>query len=154
MLRYPAFDELPDGLISLQDLVAVVNAAHGDLPLRARNRHKAFTASMASNYVKQKLTPPPVGKRYTRLHVCMILFAATIKLAYSTEDVLDITGHVFQGAEDEASLQALQDQLADAFNTKTNAADAPAATEDATLTDLATSTFAQKVRSLILLDEL
>lgn len=163
-LHYPDFSELPEGLVSLNELVAVVNAAHANLPLRARNRHQEFTASMASNYVKSKLTPPPVGKKYTRLHVCMILFAATIKLAYSAEDVLDITRYAFEGFDEGIRLQRLQDMLALEFNMKTNeglggwntaVANAPRmVARKQELIDLVTSTFAEKVRSLVLLDRL
>lgn len=163
-LHYPTYDELPDDLVTLSELVGIVNDAHVDLPLRARNRHQEFTASMASNYVKQKLTPPPVGKKYTRLHVCMILFAATIKLAYSADDVIDITRHVFAGFGEGIRLKKLQDMLALEFNVKTyeglgswNATEASEprmAASKRDLIDLVTSTFAEKVRSLVLLDQL
>lgn len=163
-LHYPIYDELPADLVTLCDLVRVVNDAHVNLPLRARNRHQEFTASMASNYVKQKLTPPPVGKKYMRLHVCMILFAATIKLAFSAEDVIDITRYVFDGFDEGNRLKKLQDMLAFEFNTKTNEglgcwnateASAPRmAANKRKLIDLATSTFAEKVRSLVLVDQL
>lgn len=110
--HYPRYDELPDGLVFLEDIVALVNKVHEPLPPRARNGKTEFTKAMASNYVKAKLTAPAVGKKYNREHVARILFASTIKFSYSAEDVLALTHGFFDGQ----CCQAVHDRIAGNFN--------------------------------------
>lgn len=112
VFHYPSFAELPEGLIYLDELIGIVNDVHGVFPVSARNGHDAFTRSMATNYIKQGLTGPAVGKRYEREHVCRILFAATAKLVLQAIDVSRITHALFDGND----VATVHDSFADAIN--------------------------------------
>lgn len=92
---YPSYGDLPDELMFVDDMVAFVNKVHASLPQRVR-RGKVFTRAMATNYVKGGLTPPAVGRRYTRDHLALILFAATAKLCFSAEEVYWLAGELFE----------------------------------------------------------
>ncbi len=92
---YPSYDDLPDELMFVDDMVAYVNQVHAALPPRVR-RGKVFTRAMATNYAKGGLTPPAVGRRYTRDHLALILFAATAKLCFSAEEVYWLAGELFE----------------------------------------------------------
>ena len=109
--HYPRYDELPEGLVFLDTIVKLVNRSHAPIPFEMRKNRKLFTSSMASNYIKQGLTPPPVGKKYTRYHVCRIYFAAMMKLVFSTDNVLALTERLFT----EENAAAVNDALAETF---------------------------------------
>jgi len=72
-LRLPRWEELPD--IDL----------YKDQVLRLTDKHlaplgiKPVTAAMINNYVKLKLLPSPVGKKYARMHVAFIFAIAILK---------------------------------------------------------------------------
>jgi len=73
LLSLPRWEELPD--IDL----------YKDQVLRLTDKHlspwgiKPVTAAMINNYVKLKLLPAPVGKKYTRMHVAFIFSIAILK---------------------------------------------------------------------------
>ena len=112
---YPSYDELPEGLMFARDLVACVNRVHAPLPDRVR-RGKVFTVPMATNYVKGGLTPPAIGRRYSRDHLALVLFAATAKLCFSAEEVYWLAGKLFTDGDvrsaHDAFARALNDALA------------------------------------------
>lgn len=72
-LSLPRWEELPD--IDL----------YKDQVLRLTEKHlsplgiKPVTAAMINNYVKLKLLPAPIGKKYTRMHVAFIFSIAILK---------------------------------------------------------------------------
>jgi len=72
-IRLPRWEELPD--IDL----------YMDQVLRLTEKHlsvigiKPVTAAMINNYVKLKLLPAPIGKKYTRQHVAFIFAIAILK---------------------------------------------------------------------------
>ena len=109
--HYPRYDELPEALVFLEAIVKQVNDSHAPIPFEMRRNGKLFTSSMASNYIKQGLTPPPVGKKYTRDHICLIYFASMMKLVFSTDNVLALTNRLFT----EDNVAAVNDALADTF---------------------------------------
>lgn len=109
--HYPRYDELPEDLVFLDAIVKLVNHSHAPIPFEMRRNSKLFTFSMASNYIKQGLTPPPVGKKYTRTHICLIYFASMMKLVFSTDNVLALTRKLFT----EDNVASVNDALAETF---------------------------------------
>lgn len=109
--HYPRYEELPEELVFLDAIVKLVNESHAPIPFEMRRNGKLFTSSMASNYMKQGLTPPPVGKKYTRDHVCRIYFAAMMKLVFSTDNVLALTNKLFT----EDNVASVNNALAETF---------------------------------------
>ena len=109
--HYPRYGELPDDLVFLDAIVKLVNESHKPIPFEMRKNSKLFTSSMASNYIKQGLTPPPVGKKYTRDHICRIYFASMMKLVFSTDSVLALTNKLFT----EDNVASVNDALAETF---------------------------------------
>lgn len=108
---YPYYDELPDKLMFARELVEYVNRVHAPLAPRMR-RDKVFTVAMATNYVKGGLTPPAIGRRYSRDHLALVLFAATAKLCFSADEVHWLAKQLFAGGD----VQSAHDALARAFN--------------------------------------
>lgn len=132
--RYPRYDELPDKLVFLDTIVRLINERHAPFPAIIRTNRKHFTSSMASNYIKQGLTPPPIGKKYNREHICLIFFASTYKLVFGAENVLALTKRLF----DDNDVQTVNDALADALEASIArhvGADAPAVEHDSSLSE-------------------
>ena len=111
---YPLYDELPEGLMFARELVAYVNRVHAPLPDRVR-RGKVFTTPMATNYVKGGLTPPAIGRRYSRDHLALVLFAATAKLCFSAEEVYWLAEQLFADGDIRTAHDAFAHAMNDAF---------------------------------------
>lgn len=116
-LRYPRYCELPENLVFIDEIVDLVNEVHAGIPASAKNGKERFTRSMASNYMKQGLTPPAVGKKYAREHICLILLAATLKLVCNAESAVALTKLIFASGDFEKT----QDMLAEAFESNMSA---------------------------------
>ncbi|MGN0981305.1 MAG: DUF1836 domain-containing protein [Candidatus Limivicinus sp.] len=95
--RLPAWEELPD-LALYMDQVLSLTARY--LP---GGEDKALTAAMVNNYVKQKVLPPPVSKRYGRSHLAALLMLCILK---SVMPIADIQ-RLFQSAGGEEGIQDL-----------------------------------------------
>lgn len=92
--HYPRYEELPDKLMFLDEIVDYIGRVHSCIPLQARNG-KYFTTAMASNYIKSGLTKPPIGKKYNKDHLCLMLFAASNKMLFSAEQVIRLSKRLF-----------------------------------------------------------
>ena len=113
--HYPRYDELPDDLVFLNDIVDIVNQVHAPLDVTILNSRR-FTASMASNYIKKGLTPTAIGKKYGRKHICIILLAASVKMSYSTVEVLNLVHAVFDGLETDEEVAHVQNHLSESID--------------------------------------
>ncbi len=69
----PQWEELPDLELYMDQVLSLVGKY---LP---SGEGKGLTASMVNNYVKQKVLPPPVNKRYGRRHLAALLMLCTLK---------------------------------------------------------------------------
>ena len=103
--RLPAWEELPD-LALYMDQVLSLTARY--LPGGA---DKALTAAMVNNYVKQKVLPPPVSKRYDRSHIAALMMLCILK---SIMPIADIQ-RLFQSAGDDG-IQALYEEFRSVYS--------------------------------------
>lgn len=70
----PEWKELPDLSLYMDQLLSLVGRY-----LPSGGEDKPLTAAMVNNYVKHKVLPPPVSKRYTRLHIAALLMLCILK---------------------------------------------------------------------------
>ena len=75
-LKLPAWDELPTLELYMDQVVIVLNDYPG---MYAAGEDKTVTQAMINNYVKQKLIPPPVKKKYSRVHLALLMIICTLK---------------------------------------------------------------------------
>lgn len=75
-LKLPAWNELPTLGLYMDQVVIVLN---DNLGIYAAEDGKAVTQAMINNYVKQKLIPPPVKKKYSRVHLALLMIICTLK---------------------------------------------------------------------------
>jgi len=74
--RLPRWEELPDFGLYMDQLLALVNRYLGDAPGKG---DKQPTAAMVNNYVKMKVMPAPVKKKYSRTHIAHLIMICAMK---------------------------------------------------------------------------
>ena len=77
--------------------------------------------TMINNYVKNKLMPPPVKKRYSKNHLIMIVFIYYMKNFLTMADIKAITGplmndYYMKDSEDDISLEDIYSTIIDSFS--------------------------------------
>jgi len=83
--RSPRWDKLPD-IDLYMDQVLVILDKHLSI-FKSSEDEKIITSAMINNYVKQKITKPPVNKKYTRYHVAFLYVVCVLKNFVSLSDI-------------------------------------------------------------------
>ena len=81
----PTWDELPEFELYMDQVIVLLGQYLKIYALDA-NDDKFITASMINNYVKLKIIPAPVKKRYSKVHLAYLIMVCILKqtLAIST----------------------------------------------------------------------
>lgn len=93
--RSPRWDKLPD-IDLYMDQVLVILDKHLSI-FKNSGDEKIITSAMINNYVKQKITKPPVNKKYTRYHVAFLYVVCVLKNFVSLSDICIGVGSLLQG---------------------------------------------------------
>lgn len=80
--RLPEWQDLPQIDLYLDQVIALVNQYLGFFVYDPAEE-KLLTPSMVNNYVKSRLIPPPVRKKYGRKHIALLLMICTFKQSVS-----------------------------------------------------------------------
>ena len=88
-LRLPRYADIPAIDLYMDQLLTYIDAQLR--PLVAPDE-KLLTASMVNNYVKVGMIPRPVGKKYDREHLAMLLMICVFKQALSMESISRLLG--------------------------------------------------------------
>ena len=80
--RLPEWEELPQIELYLDQVIALVNNYLGFFVYDPAEE-KLLTPSMVNNYVKLRLIPAPVRKKYGRKHIALLLMVCTFKQSVS-----------------------------------------------------------------------
>lgn len=83
--RMPRYDRLPAIDLYIDQVLEYVDMIFA--PLRLENGEKLITASMVNNYVKKKVVPAPVKKKYSRPHIAYIIIVCISKQIFTIEEV-------------------------------------------------------------------
>lgn len=76
--RLPQWDELPDMDLYMDQVVMLLQRYLNFLPEDEKG-NAAITASIINNYVRLKIMPPPVKKKYTRVHMAYLIMVCSLK---------------------------------------------------------------------------
>lgn len=79
----PRWEDLPNLDLYMDQVLTLSDQVLGPLNV------KPITAAMINNYVKLKLIPAPIHKRYTRQHVAFILAIAILKDVFEIAQIRD-----------------------------------------------------------------
>lgn len=78
----PLWDELPSLDLYMDQVVALLNSYLGFLPKEV-GMDAVVTAAAVNNYVRKKIMPAPVKKRYSRIHLAYLLMICSLKQSVS-----------------------------------------------------------------------
>jgi hypothetical protein len=87
--RLPAWDELPQIHLYMDQVIGLINQYLGFF-VYDESDEKLLTPSMVNNYVKQRLLPPPVNKKYSRKHLALLIMICTFKQSLSMAAVFQM----------------------------------------------------------------
>jgi len=78
----PRWEEIPDLGLYMEQVIALLQKYLDYLPPEIKEE-QFITASTINNYVRTKLMPEPVKKRYYRVHIVYLIVILTLKQALS-----------------------------------------------------------------------
>ena len=78
----PTWDKLPGLELYMDQVVALLNSYLGFLPKEV-GMDAVVTAAAVNNYVRKKIIPPPIKKKYSRTHLAYLLMICSLKNSVS-----------------------------------------------------------------------
>lgn len=84
--RLPDWDSLPE-LELYMDQVVLLMTRYLSFPPMMEEDDKVITASIVNNYVRMKIMPAPVKKKYSRVHIAYLLVICTLKQSLSIASI-------------------------------------------------------------------
>lgn len=82
----PAWEDFPALPLYMDQVIYLLNGYLSPFPGSLREE-RAATPAMINNYVKMKLVPAPVKKRYERAHLSCLVMIFVLKQTMSTGDI-------------------------------------------------------------------
>lgn len=76
--KLPAWEELPYIELYMDQVIAILGK-YFEIYYETIGKEKFITPSMINNYVKLGIIPPPVKKRYSRVHLAYLIIVCTLK---------------------------------------------------------------------------
>lgn len=88
MLQFelPRWEQLPDLELYMDQVVALVTRCMDALPV-ANPGDAVITPSTVNNYVRLKVMPAPVRKKYTRIHLAYLILICLLKQSLSLAEI-------------------------------------------------------------------
>lgn len=108
----PRFRELPDIDLYMDQVLSYVNKYLNVFNNSAEN---LITSSMINNYVKHGILPPPVGKRYSRIHLAYICVIFFLKQILSLDEIKNIIRHQVNESNEFKAYTYFCQELEEAF---------------------------------------
>ncbi len=81
----PAWEAFPALPLYMDQVIYLVNQYLSLLP--ERERDQLVTPAMINNYVKLRIIPPPVKKRYGRAHLAYLVMVCVLKQSLNTGEI-------------------------------------------------------------------
>lgn len=78
----PTWDNLPGLDLYMDQVVSLLNSYLGFLPKEV-GMDAVVTAAAVNNYVRKKIIPPPVKKKYSKIHLAYLLMICSLKNSVS-----------------------------------------------------------------------
>ena len=82
----PTWEQLPDMPLYMAQVVVLVNRYLDFIPRNDKETTQA-TPSVVNNYVRLRLMPAPVRKRYDRVHLAYLIIICTLKQTMSIAEI-------------------------------------------------------------------
>ena len=83
----PTWESIPDFGLYMDQVVVLLGQYLDFIPAPADGKDSFVTASTINNYVRLKIMPPPVKKKYGRIHIACLIMILTLKPALSISQI-------------------------------------------------------------------
>ena len=80
--RLPAWEEIPDIGLYMEQVMSLLKQYLDYLPPELKEE-QPITAAAINNYVRTKVMPEPIKKRYYRIHIAYLIMICTLKQSLS-----------------------------------------------------------------------
>lgn len=101
----PQWDQLPQLELYMDQVIILLKQYLS--PLHHGDEDKAITASIINNYVRMKVMPPPVKKKYSRVHIACLIIICTLKQSLS----ISCIQRILPAEQTEENLRPLYDDF-------------------------------------------
>ncbi len=85
----PAWDDLPAFDLYMDQVIIIMNQ-YMEIFNIANDQDLVVTSSMINNYVKLKIMPPPIKKKYSKVHIAYLLMISSLKHTLSISHIQKI----------------------------------------------------------------
>ena len=85
----PTWEELPTLELYMDQVIMLLSQHLNFLPKEGHN-DKIITASIINNYVRMRIIPPPVKKKYSKIHMAYLIMICTLKQSLNIAYVQNI----------------------------------------------------------------
>ena len=86
----PEWDTFPSIELYMDQVIALINQYLEMFEADREEKDYVVTAAMVNNYVKMKIVPAPVKKRYTKVHLAYLVMVCTLKQTLSMDMIKKI----------------------------------------------------------------
>ncbi|MCD8037374.1 MAG: DUF1836 domain-containing protein, partial [Clostridiales bacterium] len=101
-INIPSWEEMPQLELYMDQVIMLLNQYFG-VDNEESDKKEAITKNMINNYVKMKVVPPPVKKRYSKKHLVYLVLVCLMKQTFSIATIKSI----LPDFEDEGSLKEI-----------------------------------------------
>jgi len=85
----PLWDELPSLELYMDQVIILLSQYLNFIPMNSDD-DKLITASIINNYVRMKVIPPPVKKKYSRIHIAYLIMICIMKQSLNISSIQKI----------------------------------------------------------------
>ena len=87
--KLPSWEQIPDIGLYMDQVILLMNE-YLEIYIKNVNDSKIITPSIINNYVKMGIIPPPVKKKYFRVHLAYLLIVCSLKQSLSISTITKI----------------------------------------------------------------
>lgn len=102
----PAWEELPQLELYMDQVVSLINSYLAYLP-KEEGTNLVVTKAAVNNYVRKRIMPPPVKKRYGRVHLAYLILICDLKQCFSIADVQRLLPRIWRKRRSGGSMTAM-----------------------------------------------
>ena len=86
----PEWEQLPDFGLYMDQVIVLLEQYLSFIPPVNEAKERIVTASAINNYVRLKMMPAPVKRKYYRVHICYLIMILTLKQSIGISQVQKI----------------------------------------------------------------
>lgn len=109
--RLPEWEAIPNFGLYMDQVIVLLQQYLYFIPAPSEGKDSFVTSSTINNYVRLKIMPAPVKKKYGRVHIAYLIMILTLKLSLSISDVQRLLPPQLTEAEVQTLYRDYQDKF-------------------------------------------